>query len=163
MRRSLVGITVAAAGLTLLTGDTTGADQAAAPTSGSGTAVLRNELESMLASGISKDHAKIRMLREDLAALEKGREATAATEVGVDVAAMLAAADTEELDTSLMDNGAVTCEPIPGDLLTAAEITGATCSSLLQPDGSSLYVAERPDGTRTTVLFEADGRVTRQP
>jgi hypothetical protein len=76
---------------------------------------------------------------------------------------MLAAADAGGLDTSLMDNGEVTCEPIPGELLTATEIVGATCSSLLQPDGSSLYVAERPDGTRTAVLFEAESRVTRLP
>lgn len=163
MRRSLVGITVAAAGLTLLTGDTTGANLNSAPRTGSGAAILRHELETMLASGIAKDHVKVRMLREDLAALEEGRETTAVTETGVDVAGMIAAADESRNDTSLMDDGAVTCEPIPGDVLTAAEIVGATCTNVVQPDGSSLYVAERPDGTLTAVFFGTDGRVTRLP
>lgn len=164
MRRSIVGITLAAAGLTLLTGDTTGADQRPSPASaGTGIALLRNELDGLAAAGVPKEHVKARMLREDLAALEEGRTATPATEVGVDVAAMIAAAERGVLDVALMDNGAVVCEPIPGNLLTAAELTGATCTSTLQPDGSNLYVAHRPDGTRITVRFGADGRIARLP
>jgi hypothetical protein len=164
MRRSIVGMTLAAAGLTLLTGDTTGADQRPSPNAaGTGVALLRNELDGLAAAGVPQDHAKARMLRDDLAALEKGRTATAATEVGVDVAGMIAAAEKNALNLALMDNGAVVCEPIPGNLLTAAEIAGATCTSTLQPDGSSLYVAQRPDGTRVTVHFGADGHIARLP
>lgn len=164
MRWSFVGMTFAAAGLSLLTGDTTGADQRPVPSvAGTGVAVLRSELDGMAAAGVSKDHVKARMLREDLDALEKGRTATVATEVGIDVAAMIAAAGQGGINRALMDNGPVACEPIPGDLLTVAEIAGARCTSQLQPDGSSVYLAERPDGTRSAVRFSADGHVTRQP
>lgn len=164
MRWSFVGMTFAAAGLSLLAGDTTGADQRPLPSAaGTGVAVLRNELDGLAAAGVPKDHVKARMLREDLNALEKGRTATVATEVGVDVAGMIAAADQGGINRALMDNGPVACEPIPGDLLTVAEIAGARCTSRLEPDGSSVYLAERPDGTHTAVRFGVDGRVTREP
>jgi hypothetical protein len=86
-------------------------------------------------------------------------------EPGVDTGALLAAATAraadgdgdghgvDAVDAAAFDDGPVECEPLPGDVVTAADVEGARCSSTLQPDGSSLYVVERPDGTRTTVRF----------
>ena len=167
--RPLFGVALAAAGLTLLAGDTTGAHQPAAgaetATSG-GIAVLQAELDAMAADGLPAEHPKARMLWADLEALEQGMRTTVATEAGIDVAGRIAAGTARTAgvtDQATLDDGAVECEPLPPDLLTAAELAGAVCTSVLQPDGSSLYVAVAPDGTRSAVRFGADGTVTRQP
>jgi len=165
--RPLFGVALAAAGLTLLAGDTTGAHQAAGSetaTSG-GIAVLQAELDAMEAAGLPPEHPKVRMLTDDLQAFEQGIHTTVATEAGIDVAGRIAAGTSRTVgvtDEASLDDGSVDCEPLPG-LLTAADVAGAECSSELQADGSSLYVAEAPDGTRRTVRFGADGTVTRQP
>ena len=59
-------------------------------------------------------------------------------------------------------SGTVECEPVP-QVLTAAEVAGATCVSVPQPDGSSRYVAVGPDGVVRTVSFGTDGKVSRSP
>jgi hypothetical protein len=128
--------------------------------------VLEAEIAAMEDSGIPTDHPKLAMLRDELAAVRAGarRHDDAPAERGVDLSDVGAAGARQERhdDATLWDEGPVECEPIPPDLLTAAEIAGATCRSLPQPDGSSLYVATAPDGTEHVVRFGADGRVTRQ-
>jgi hypothetical protein len=108
------------------------------------------------------------MLQDDLDALDRGRDVTPPSEPGVDVARVLshpatrdAAVDTS--DASLWDDGAVQCEVVPPDLLTAADIAGATCASTLDGDGGSRYTATGRDGTVRTVHFAPDGSVTREP
>jgi len=157
MRRSLYAFAVVAAGLALLARDTPGAhDRPAGASSGaaaaSGVAVLQAELDAMAAAGLPADDPKVAMLRDDLASFERGMHTVAPVEPAVDPATR----DVGVADEASLDNGLVECEPLPG-LLTADDVAGARCSSLLQPDGSSLYVAERPDGTRSTVRFAADG------
>lgn len=130
-----------------------------------GEAMLEAEIASLEASGVRADHPKLEMLRHDLASLQAGRRAAAdaPAEPGVDLSDVSASgARAERDDASLWDDGAVECEPVPPDLLTAAEIAGATCRSLPQGDGSSLYVATAPDGREHVVRFGADGTVTRQ-
>jgi hypothetical protein len=130
-----------------------------------GEAMLEAEIASLESSGVRADHPKLEMLRDDLASLEAGRDAAAdaPAEPGVDLSDVGAGGARQERDDArLWDDGAVECEPVPPDLLTAAEIAGATCRSLPQSDGSSLYVATRPDGTEHVVRFGADGTVTRE-
>jgi hypothetical protein len=127
--------------------------------------VLEAEIAAMEDSGIRADHPKLEMLRDELAAVRAAarRHDDAPAEPGVDLSdAGAAGARRERHDATLWDDGLVECEPIPPDLLTAAEIAGATCRSLPQPDGTSLYVATAPDGTEHVVRFGADGSVTRQ-
>ncbi len=59
-------------------------------------------------------------------------------------------------------SGPVECEPVP-QMLSAAEIAGASCTSVPQPDGSSRYVAVAGDSTVRTVAFGNDGQVRRTP
>jgi hypothetical protein len=120
---------------------------------------------------MTADDPKVRLLQDDLDALERGRDLTPPPEPDNDVPAILgdpatrddtdAAVDTS--DASLWDDGAVQCEVIPPDLLTAADIAGATCASTLDGDGGSHYTATGRDGTVRTVHFAADGDVTREP
>lgn len=175
-RRTLGAAALAATGVAVLSGPTTGAghpvDHTSTAVSG-GIAVLRQELDAMTTAGLPADHPKVRMLQEDLTALEQGIHTTVATEAGIDVPARIAAATrdaggagtggaraVDSTGEATLDDGRVDCEPLPG-LLTAAEVEGARCSSTLQADGGSLYVAETPGGTRHTVRFAPDGTVTR--
>jgi hypothetical protein len=143
---------------------------------GGGVRLLEAEIESMEASGVAPDDPKRQLLEDDLAALERGQRTIPPREPDVDVDAVLGdpatalrdatdqggdAADTG--DRSLRDDGAVACEVVPPDLLTAADIVGATCTSTLDADGGSRYAAVAPDGTIRTVRFAPDGSVTRQP
>jgi hypothetical protein len=150
---------------------------------GGGARVLRSEIEAMEAGGLASDDPKVRMLHDDLAALERGRHVAAPREPGVDVAATLgdrggpsardaadaddtdpAAVDARDIaDAGLWDNGEVQCEVIPPDLLTAQDIAGATCTSTLDADGGSHYTAFGPDGVVRTVHFAPDGTITRDP
>ena len=165
MRRTLFGVTVAAAGLTVLTGDGRFQDPAPAAPAAAGVAVLQSELDALAQAGLPPEHPKARMLRDDLDALERGMVTTSPTEADVDIPGMIArgARAGAGTDDDQVDDGAVPCEPIPPDLLTVADIAGATCTSSLQPDGSSLYTATRPDATEVVVRFAPDGVVTRQP
>jgi hypothetical protein len=117
-----------------------------------------------------------RLLEDDLAALERGQRTAPPREPDVDVGAVLGdpatalrdatddAVGTDDAgDSSLRDDGAVACEVVPPDLLTAADIAGATCTSTLDADGGSRYAAVAPDGTVRTVRFAPDGSVTREP
>jgi hypothetical protein len=136
---------------------------ASAPAVSSGVAVLQGEIAAMEASGMPADHPKVELLRDDLAVMEAAAATPVVPEPGVDVGARVAAATGAAGDTGAdaaasFDDGPVTCEPVPG-LLTAADVEGASCSSTLEADGSSLYVAERPDGTARAVRFGADGSV----
>jgi hypothetical protein len=166
MRRTLLGVTVAAAGLTVLTGDSTGYFTAApaAPPAAAGVSVLQDELDAMARAGLRPDYPKAKMLQADLDALQQGMVSTSPTEVDVDVPGMIARGTRARTDAAedLVDDGEVLCEPIPPDHLTAADIAGATCSSAPQPDGSSLYVATRPDHSRIVVRFGPDGSITRR-
>ena len=164
MRRTLFGVTVAAAGLTVLTGDGRFHDPAPAAPEAAGVAVLRSELATMTRAGLPPEHPKARMLQDDLDALERGMVTTSPTEADVDIPGMIARGARAGTDADeLADDGEVPCEPIPPDLLTVADIAGATCTSSPEPDGSSLYTATRPDGTEVVVRFAPDGVVTRQP
>lgn len=130
---------------------------APAPAVGSGVAVLRGEIAAMEAAGMPADHPKVELLRHDLATLEAAGTTPAGPAAGVDVAARRGAGTrSAAAEPSGFDDGPVACEPLPG-LLTAADVEGARCSSTLQADGSSLYVAERPDGSRRAVRFGPDG------
>jgi hypothetical protein len=68
----------------------------------------------------------------------------------------------EEGERARWDAGAVVCEPVPG-MLTMAEVSGAVCVSVPQPDGTSRYVVVAPSGTVRSVRFATDGAVSRLP
>jgi hypothetical protein len=143
---------------------------------GGGARLLEAEIESMEAGGVAPDDPKLQLLEDDLAALERGQRTAPPREPDVDVGAVLGdpatalrdatddAGDAGDAgDSSLRDDGAVACEVVPPDLLTAADIAGATCTSTLDADGGSRYAAVAPDGTVRTVRFAPDGSVTREP
>jgi len=134
-------------------------------TEGSGMTLLEAEIAAMVAAGVPEGDAKLALLRADLAALQDNVGVAPVPEPGVDMSLGDATRDAEEdrADASLWDDGEVPCEPIPPNLLTAAEIAGATCRSEPQADGSSLYIATTPAGTELTVEFHPDGTVTRLP
>jgi hypothetical protein len=140
---------------------------------GGGAALLSDEIAAMRASGLSADNPKVRMLQDDLDALERGRAVKAPAEPGIDMRSRLGepggrSADdgrtttADRSDTSAWDDGPVQCEEVPPDLLTAADIAGARCTSTLDPDGGSHYTAMLPDGTVHSVHFAPDGTVTRE-
>ena len=182
VRRALGAAGLLALGVTTTAGVATVAgavqDSRRGEQQGGGAELLAAEIAAMEAGGMAPDHPKVRMLEDDLAALEQGQQVTPPAEPGIDVAATLgssnpavaardasdaldAAVDTS--DASLWDDGTVQCEVVPPDLLTAADIAGATCASTLDGDGGSHYTATGRDGTVRTVHFAADGSVTREP
>lgn len=138
-------------------------DASADMSQASGVALLEAEIDAMVAAGVPQTHPKLALLRADLAALQHGLRTEPIPEPGVDLSPGSATRDAEvdRRDASLWDHGQVPCEPIPPDLLTAADIAGAICRSEPQPDGSSLYVATVPGGVEHVVEFAADGSVTR--
>ncbi|HKE75597.1 MAG TPA: hypothetical protein VKB57_18395 [Acidimicrobiales bacterium] len=152
---------------------------------------IQDEIEGLIASGVPKDSPKVAMLREQLAQLRTGDTARPPREPGVDTGAVLAgktddaghptaaagagaqakvqpqagaAATAAPTTTTAPDwqSGAVECEVVP-NLLSAAEIAGATCASVPQPDGTSRYVAIGPEGVVRSVLFGPNGNVRRLP
>ena len=141
------------------------AASAAAPAVGRGVAVLQGEIAALEAGGLPADHPKVQLLRDDLTSLERGAARPVVPEPGVDVGARLAGDSARDGTGAAtggagdFDDGPVACEPLPGGLLTPADIDGAECSSTLTPDGGSLYVAERPDGSTTAVRFAPDGSI----
>jgi hypothetical protein len=143
---------------------------ATADQQGGGAAVLESEIDAMRDGGA--DDGKLDMLEDDLESLEEGRTVDAPAEPGVNMRRVLESgrsggardADDANRDAARYhDQGPVQCEVIPPDLLTAADIAGATCSNSVRPDGSSLYRATAPDGTVRTVRFGTDGSMTRLP
>jgi hypothetical protein len=149
---------------------------------GGGVRLLEAEIESMEAGGVAPDDPKLQLLEDDLAALERGQRTVPPREPDVDVGAVLGDPATalrdatdqvgdagdngntgDAGDRGLRDDGAVACEVVPPDLLTAADIAGATCTSTVDADGGSRYAAVAPDGTVRTVRFAPDGSVTREP
>jgi hypothetical protein len=164
---SLAALALAAPGATSRPAEE-GDDAAADVAQASGVILLEAEIDDMRAAGVPEDDPKLAMLRSELAALEDDLRTEPVPEPGVDMSpeAATRAADVDagaEADTSLWDDGAVPCEPIPPDLLTAEEIAGATCRSEPRPDGSALYVATTPSGTDLVVEFHPDGSATRLP
>lgn len=139
---------------------------------------LRDEIDAMVASGVPADNPKVEMLEDALDRLEQGAGEPARPEPGVDTGRVLADARSAEAaedararaaagdpaatvpDHLPWESGTVLCEPVP-HLLSADEITGATCLSVPQPDGTGRYVAVGPDGTVRTVQFGHDGDVRR--
>jgi hypothetical protein len=132
---------------------------------------LEAEIEGMVESGLDEDDAKVEMVEEQLEAIEDGA-GELAHERGVDTGAMIAAAEAEDDaaaaaearvaagDEFGWESGTVPCEPVPG-LLPIEELTGATCLSVPQPDGTGRYVAVGPDGVVRSVRFGSDGDVHR--
>lgn len=139
---------------------------------------LEREAEAMVDAGVPANDPKVEMLEAEAEAIADGAGATTPKEPGVDLAhtpeakvatsGSPAAMDRVEAVESAegkspWDLGRVDCEPIPPTNLTAAEIAGATCLSLPQPDGTARYVAITPDGTVRVVRFAAGGAVDRLP
>jgi hypothetical protein len=138
-------------------------------------AQLQAEIDGMRAAGLPADHPKVRMLEDDLAELRDASERRPRRDRQADAAALVAegqaddaagarvaAAEAAAEGAPLWESGPVECEPVPG-LLSAAEIAGATCVSVPQPDGTNRYVALGADGVARTVLFGVDGDVRRLP
>jgi hypothetical protein len=143
---------------------------ATADQQGGGAAVLESEIDAMREGGA--DDGKLGMLEDDLESLEEGRTLDAPAEPGVNMRRVLEsgrsggsrdADDANREAVEAHDQGRVQCEVIPPNLLTPADIAGATCSNSVGPDGSSLYRATAPDGTVRTVRFGIDGSMTRLP
>jgi hypothetical protein len=137
-------------------------------------AQLQAEIDGMREAGMPADHPKVRMLEEDLAELRAASERRPRRDRGAaDIGALVAegradeaagpqaaAAEAAAEGEPLWESGPVECEPVPG-LLSAADVAGATCVSVPQPDGTNRYVALGPDGVARTVLFGANGDVRR--
>jgi len=136
-------------------------------------AQLRAEIDGMREAGLPADHPKVQMLEEDLAQLQAASGRRPRRDRDADVGALLAAgqaadaagaqvaaAEAAAEGAPLWESGPVECEPVPG-LLSAAEVAGATCVSVPQPDGTNRYVALGADGVARTVLFGVDGDVRR--
>jgi hypothetical protein len=131
---------------------------------------LQEDIDNMIAAGLGPHDPKVEMLRRDLADLKAGRTATTREDMSRRAGAALdqarvadaggARAATEAAPA--WDSGSVECEVVPG-LLTAPEVTGATCVSIPQPDGTARYLAIAADGTVRAVLFGPNGHVTRLP
>ena len=133
-------------------------------------AQLQAEIDGMRGAGLPAGHPKIRMLEEDLADLRAASRRRPRPDPRADVGALLAGERAHETagsrvgaaDAPPWESGGVECEPVPG-LLSAAEVAGAACVSVPQPDGTNRYVAVAPDGVARTVAFGADGQVRRLP
>lgn len=143
---------------------------------------LADEIDGMVDAGLPRDHPKVEMAEEMLAALEEGSADPGPGEPGVDVAALLAEAETEDARrdeaerradagagarsadpaAAGWESGTIACEPLPG-LLTVDELAGARCLGVPQPDGTARYVAVSPGGVVRTVRFGNDGEVGRLP
>jgi hypothetical protein len=135
---------------------------------------LQSEIDALRASGLPASHPKVQMLQRSLDQLRAPVPAHPPRDPRGDVGALLSEAREQQADPQaaaaeaaaegepLWESGTVDCEPVPG-LLSAAEVAGATCVSVPQPDGTSRYVALGADGVARIVLFGADGQVQRLP
>ena len=144
---------------------------------------LQSEIDDMLASGVPRNSPKVRMLQDSLDQLRSPAIGRPRHDPEGDVSGLLSgdagavqpragvasasgsggdAVGTAGGASGNWDSGPIDCEPIPG-LLSAAEVAGASCVGVPQPDGTSRYVAIGADGVARTVLFGADGRVQRLP
>jgi hypothetical protein len=149
---------------------------------------VQREIDAMVASGVPDDDPKVELLEDQLTDLRNGSRANPPKEPGVDLEELVDDAKTAETADAQGDaaaaatgrvapqahagpassattdwqSGPVECEPVP-QMLSAAEIAGASCTSVPQPDGSSRYVAVAGDGTVRTVAFGNDGQVRRTP
>jgi hypothetical protein len=129
-----------------------------------GVTLLEAEIAALVDAGTAEGDPRLEMLQDELAALRRGLRTRAPGEPGVDLSDVGPdRVRRERADRSLWDNGPVVCEPVPPGVVTAEEVAGATCRSLLRADGSSLYLVRRPDGQEIRVRFRTDGRVTRLP
>ena len=135
---------------------------------------LQDEIDALRAAGLPASDAKVRMLQRSLDRLRAPVPANPRRDPRGDVPALLSEASEQQADPRaaateaaaegepLWESGTVDCEPVPG-LLSAAEVAGATCVSVPQPDGTSRYVALGADGVARTVMFGIDGQVQRLP
>jgi hypothetical protein len=152
---------------------------------------VAREIDAMIASGVPEDDPKVEMLEDQLDELRRGDRADPPPEPGVDLRQRVADAKAAEqaadrardqagrtgagsaapadvadqataADGPAWQRGTVECEPVP-QALTVAEVAGAICLSIPQPDGSTRYVAVGRDGVVRTVAFGADGDVRRGP
>jgi hypothetical protein len=136
-------------------------------------AQLQAEIDGMREAGLPADDPKVLMLEEDLDELRAASQRRPRRDRQADVGALLAegqaddaagarvaAAEAAAEGAPLWESGPVECEAVPG-LLSAAEIAGATCVSVPQPDGTNRYVALGTDSVARTVLFGVDGDVRR--
>jgi len=133
---------------------------------------LQDEIDALRASGLPASHPKVQMLQRSLDQLRAPVPAHPRRDPQGDVAGLLSEASEQQADPRaaaaeaaaegepLWESGTVDCEPVPG-LLSAADVAGATCVSVPQPDGTSRYVALGPDGVARIVLFGVDGQVQR--
>jgi hypothetical protein len=129
-----------------------------------GVTLLEAEIAALVDAGTPEGDPRLEMLQDELAALRRGLRTPAPDEPGVDLSDVGPdRVRRERADRSLWDHGPVVCEPVPPGVVTAEEVAGATCRSLLRADGSSLYLVRRPDGQEIRVRFGTDGRVTRFP
>jgi hypothetical protein len=146
--------------------------------------LVQDEIDAMIAGGVPKDSPKLAMLRQQLAELRTGDTARPPREPGVDTGAVLAgptrtasgkaasgtaeakvateAAGAPTTTAPAWQSGPVECEAVP-NALGAADIAGAVCASVPQPDGTSRYVAVGRDGVVRSVLFGPGGQVRRLP
>lgn len=140
-------------------------------------AQVQAEVDAMIADGVPRNDPKVRMLEADVRALEAAAAAPPRAEPGVDRNAIAALADEGAIARTPAEArarasemrsdqpavlGTVECEPIP-QLLSAREVSGATCYSVPQADGTSRYVAVTPGGQVLVVRFAPAGDVRRLP
>jgi hypothetical protein len=177
--RTAVGVVVGlaiAAGLALGPGPSSQA-QRPAPRPAPAAAQVRAEVDAMIANGVPRNDPKVRMLEADARALQAAAAAPPRAEPGVDPDAVAALADAGAVARTPAEArarssemrsdqpavlGTVQCEPIP-QLLSARDVTGATCYSVPQADGTSRYVAVTPAGKVLVVKFAPGGDVRRLP
>src|SRR5262245_8284626 len=139
-------VLVAAVGASAAASATLGNSSASAPTGVE--RQLQDEIDALRASGLPADDPKVVMLQHNLDQLRAPSHPR--RESQVDVGALLSKASEQRADPSaaateaaaqgepLWDSGPVDCEPIPG-LLSVAELAGATCVGVPQPDGTSRF------------------------
>lgn len=130
----------------------------ASGTSGTARAALQSEIDAMLDAGIPPGDQKLRMLENELAALQALEGTAPVAEPGIDLDVVArggqrSAAPNQPDATEQWENGPVECEPIP-QRLSAEDLVDATCFVEPRADGSVRYVAVAPDGTEREVLFE---------
>ena len=159
---ALAVIVAGAAGASSRTGDSPPPDAAV---------VLQQEVDAMRASGLPADHPKVEMLQREVDALVAGTDATPVPDPSARASGARGQASTPEQAVRLEDevdagdeaqSGTVECEPVP-QALSAAEVAGASCLSVPQPDGTSRYLAVEPSGLVHVVRFGDDGHVERLP
>lgn len=161
VRRAAAGVAVVVAAA--LVGSAAAARLSDDPPSGA-EAMLREEIDTMIAAGVPEDHPKVVSLREDLRAIERSHDADVPGEPGVDLGARVDTARSRVAaglgGADGWDRGEVVCEPVPG-LLSIEEVADAVCASAPQPDGTNRYVAIGPDGVAHVVAFGDGGGAGR--